>query len=201
MTIYGYARISSASRRKPLYQQIERLKQWGIPEENIYYDMAPGFNFDRPQYQELKSKLQPGDIIYITKFDRFSRADIPIFNNEFQFYLYNRIQLITISAADNRIIQITMSQRLPLLEAYSRLTLFAFAEGVSIKERTYNGREFGRLQGQEPGRPPKKLPPNAEIIFREQLAGNITIAQACKELQISKSTYIRKRRRFLNKNK
>lgn len=69
---YGYARVSGTS--QDLHEQISELKQAGIADGNIYSEKFTGTKADRPQWQKLSSKLQPGDEVFFTKVDRIGRS-------------------------------------------------------------------------------------------------------------------------------
>ena len=68
---YGYARVSAKDQK--LDRQLVELKLFGIKEENIFCDKQSGKNFDRTNYQILKSKLQEGDLLVIKSIDRLGR--------------------------------------------------------------------------------------------------------------------------------
>lgn len=49
------------------------MKDLGIMERDYFIDKQSGKNFDRPQYQTLKSVLRHGDILFIKELDRLGR--------------------------------------------------------------------------------------------------------------------------------
>lgn len=69
MTKYGYARVSTLDQK--LENQIDDLKQAGA--EIIYQEKFTGTTTQRPQFNTLLKKLEPGDTLIITKLDRFAR--------------------------------------------------------------------------------------------------------------------------------
>ncbi|MDR4151490.1 recombinase family protein [Bacillus thuringiensis] len=66
MTVYGYARVSTAGQNLTTQQQL--LRQY---EENIKLveDKASGKNKDREGLNKLMDKLQAGDTVVITCID------------------------------------------------------------------------------------------------------------------------------------
>lgn len=52
----------------------------GIQERDIFIDKASGKDFERPNYQALKSVLRKGDFVYIDTLDRLGRNDDGIIN-------------------------------------------------------------------------------------------------------------------------
>ena len=69
--IYGYIRVST--KEQNLTRQIKAMEQEGIVTENLFIDKASGKNFDRPAYQALMEKVQPGDKIVVDSLDRLGR--------------------------------------------------------------------------------------------------------------------------------
>nr|WP_229524255.1 recombinase family protein [Paenibacillus farraposensis] len=49
------------------------MQDLGIIERDYFIDKKSGKNFDRPQYQALKSVLRKGDILFIKELDRLGR--------------------------------------------------------------------------------------------------------------------------------
>lgn len=68
---YGYIRVSSKDQNEA--RQLESMKDLGIMERDYFIDKQSGKNFDRPQYQTLKSVLRHGDILFIKELDRLGR--------------------------------------------------------------------------------------------------------------------------------
>ena len=68
---YGYIRVSSTDQNE--IRQLIAMRERNVPEQNIYLDKQSGKDFDRPQYQNLMSHLQPGDLLYLMSIDRLGR--------------------------------------------------------------------------------------------------------------------------------
>lgn len=69
MTVYGYARVSTAGQE--LEGQIQALEKENV--EYIYKEKFAGTSTARPQLQELVETLQAGDKLVVTKLDRLAR--------------------------------------------------------------------------------------------------------------------------------
>ncbi|MFJ7842209.1 recombinase family protein [Lysinibacillus sphaericus] len=67
--IYGYARVSTVSQE--LEVQLQALESEGAT--IIYKEKFTGTKTDRPQLNELLSKLKEGDKLVVTKLDRLAR--------------------------------------------------------------------------------------------------------------------------------
>ena len=71
---YGYARVSKADDdSKNLETQILELRRHGIREDLIFTDVASGRTLKRPGWQDLMSRIQPGDTVVVAFLDRLSR--------------------------------------------------------------------------------------------------------------------------------
>lgn len=68
---FGYARVSSKDQNE--IRQILAFKELGIDERDIYIDKKSGKDFEREQYQLLKSILREGDLLIIHSIDRLGR--------------------------------------------------------------------------------------------------------------------------------
>lgn len=71
MIVYGYARVSTLS--QSLTEQVERLKDFGIIDKNIYREKKSGKSIDRPKFKALLNVLNDGDTLVIVKLDRLAR--------------------------------------------------------------------------------------------------------------------------------
>ena len=69
--IYGYARVSTKG--QDLGLQVETLLKNGVQEDKIFQEKVSGKTVEREAFQELISVLKAGDILVVTKLDRFAR--------------------------------------------------------------------------------------------------------------------------------
>lgn len=69
---YAYIRVSSESQN--IGRQLEAVKSFGISnDKDIFIDKKSGKDFDREQYQLLKSVLRKDDLLVIHSIDRLGR--------------------------------------------------------------------------------------------------------------------------------
>lgn len=71
--IFGYARVSTKSQEDntSLQNQIEQLKDFGC--QYIYSEVASATNMNREEFNKLENELKEGDMLVVTKLDRFTR--------------------------------------------------------------------------------------------------------------------------------
>lgn len=61
--LYGYVRVST--KEQNLDRQLVAMRDFGVPESQIYQDKLSGKDFERPAYRRLLKKLKPGDTLVI----------------------------------------------------------------------------------------------------------------------------------------
>ena len=69
--IYGYVRVSAKDQNES--RQIEALAQFPVERKNIFMDKRSGKDFERPSWNQLLKKLQPGDLLVVKSIDRLGR--------------------------------------------------------------------------------------------------------------------------------
>lgn len=74
--IYGYARVSSKTQLEGngLEQQKQELLKAGVKQENIVFEQYTGTTTNRPKFTKLIDVMQYGDVLIVTKLDRFARS-------------------------------------------------------------------------------------------------------------------------------
>ena len=68
---YGYVRVST--KEQNIDRQLADMYSLGLTDSNIFIDKQSGKDFDRTNYQKLKSILQDGDLLIIKSIDRLGR--------------------------------------------------------------------------------------------------------------------------------
>jgi DNA invertase Pin-like site-specific DNA recombinase len=70
MTVFGYARVSTNG--QTLAQQDAALRAAGVAK--TYSEKISGAVTDRPELAKLIKRLQPGDVLMVTRLDRLARS-------------------------------------------------------------------------------------------------------------------------------
>jgi hypothetical protein len=69
--VYGYVRVST--KEQNLDRQLFSMREFGVPEKQLYQEKQSGKDFERPVYCRLIEKLKPGDTLVIKSIDRLGR--------------------------------------------------------------------------------------------------------------------------------
>lgn len=184
--IYGYCRVSTTGQAdgNSLEQQ-ERQILNDYPSATIYKESYTGTKTDRPIFNELLDKLESGDMLVVTKLDRFARSLSQ--GNELVTELINkgiRVNILNIGMMDN-----TPNSKL------IRNIFFSFAEFERdmIIERTQQGKAIAKANNPnfKEGRPKKFKNGLMELAIQEFASGQSTYADIDNKYGISKSTLYR----------
>src|SRR3981081_1702185 len=76
MAVYGYARVSTDG--QSLSAQLAELKAANC--EKIFQEKISGARSDRKQLSRLMAVLAKGDVLVVTRLDRFARSTLDLLN-------------------------------------------------------------------------------------------------------------------------
>jgi DNA invertase Pin-like site-specific DNA recombinase len=180
--IYGYARVSTAGQAKDgnsLEAQEKLLRDNGAVK--IYRDAFTGTKTDRPELNELMSVLVEGDVVIVSKLDRLGRSLSK--TSELITELLDRgvtINILNLGVLNNG-----------SMNTLLRNVLLAFAqfERDMIVERTSEGKAIKRAKGElVEGRRVIEVPEFRKFLEKTK-KGEVTVAESCRELGISRSKW------------
>ena len=190
--IYGYIRVSSRDQNEA--RQVVALKQFGVPDNQIYIDKQSGKDFNRPKYKKMVRKLKEGDLLVVKSIDRLGR------NYE---EIIKQWSVITKSIKANILVL-----DMPLLDTRKKsndltgtfiadlvlqiLSYVAHTERDAIKQRQAEGIAVAKKNGVRFGRKPLELPDNFVEICDEYKSGGLTVRQAAQKLSMSATSFYRK---------
>ena len=185
--IYGYARVSTKGQARDgnsLEVQTTLLKEAGA--QKVFYDSYTGTTTDRPEFDKLKSVLEKGDKLLVTKLDRFARSA-----SQGSILIESLIERgVTVHVLNIGVMDNTPTGKL------IRNVMFSFAEFERdmIVERTQEGKAIAREKGvRVDGRPEKEIPLDVLKKFSEkQKEGKLTVNQCCEKLGIGRTTWYKK---------
>src|SRR5690349_9345637 len=75
--LIGYARVSTY--RQTLDTQVEQLRAAGCSSRNIYREKVAGTRADRRELLRMLDRLEPGDVVMVTRIDRLARSTFDLF--------------------------------------------------------------------------------------------------------------------------
>ncbi|MBO5384658.1 MAG: recombinase family protein [Ruminococcus sp.] len=190
--VYGYARVSTREQNED--RQLEALKVYGVPEQNIIIDKASGKDTEREGYQYLKRQiLRSGDTLVIKELDRLSRnkTDIKRELEEFK-EMGIRVKILDIPTT---LTEFPPEQEwiLDMINSILIEVLGSIAENErnKIRSRQREGIEAAKKKNVRFGRPAVEKPDNRDTIMAKVRSGEIKAVEAIQELGISRSSYYR----------
>ena len=190
---YGYVRVSSTDQNED--RQMIEMRRVGVPETNIYVDKQSGKSFDRPNYKELVTRMQKGDILYILSIDRLGRNYEEIQN---QWRVLTKEKGIDIVVLDMPLLDIRQGKDLMgTFIADLVLQILSFVaqnEREKIRERQTQGIAAAKARGVRFGRPEKRPPENFPELVRKWEKKQISLDQILKECDLSEATFYRRLR-------
>ena len=144
MRTFGYARVSTSQQSLDL--QINALLEAGVEHRRIFTDKVTGKDLDRQGLQDLKVKVERGDLILVKKLDRLGRDTADMV----QLIKYFDEVGVSVRFMDDGIsTEGTMGKMVVTI-----LSAVAQAERQRILERTNEGRIEAMSKGVRFGRKP-----------------------------------------------
>ncbi len=186
LMIIGYCRVSSND--QTLNLQKDALKKAGC--EKIFSDTASGASSSRPGLDQCLDQLRKGDTLVVWRLDRLGRS-LKHLLTLVEDFSTKGIGFVSLTEA----IDTTTSGGKLVFSIFGAIAEF---ERQIIRERTNAGLAAARARGKKGGR--KEQHNSKKISTAVKLADTSpdTIADICKHLGISRSTYYRRRADLLN---
>jgi DNA invertase Pin-like site-specific DNA recombinase len=160
MTIYGYARVSTDG--QTLAAQDAALHAAGCAK--VYGEKQSGAKTDRPELATLLRRLEPGDVLMVTRLDRLARSTRDLLNI---LHALGERSVGFKSLADTWADTTTPHGRLLV----TMLAGIAEFERELIKARTGEGRARAKARGVHMGRPPALTPYQRKEALQRLAAG------------------------------
>lgn len=197
MVTYGYVRVSTVEQNEA--RQLATMRELGVERKNVFVDKASGKDTNRPQYQELRSIIQSGDLIYMDDLDRLGRSYDDVID-EWK-YITRKVGadiVITSNAElfDSRRFK-SMGDIGKLLEDQflSMLAYVAEQERKKNKRRQREGIEIAKAKGKFKGRKTKLVKGGEEEVRRNAIIKDyqdgVSIADIRKTYKVGTGTIYR----------
>ena len=194
--IYAYLRVSTKEQK--LDRQYEAVK--GYKPDKIFSDKQSGKNFDRTEYNKLKSAIRPGDELIVKELDRLGRNKEEI-KSELSWFKENKIivrilnvptTLIDFQGQEwifDMINNILIEVMGAVAEEERNKILQRQREGLDAMP-VINGKKVSVRTGRAIGNQTKKVP-MFDKYFDQVNNGKMTVVECCRELGISRSKWYR----------
>ncbi len=176
MPLFGYARVST--RDQDLTAQDAELMAAGCAK--VFKEKISGAKTDRPELVKAIGRLEPGDVLVVTRLDRLARSTRD---------LLNVIAAIADRGAGFKSLKDAWADT---TSAHGRLMLtvlggLAEFERELIRARTGEGRKRAKERGVRFGRP-RKLTPHQRQEALQRLAGGETQADVARTYNVDATT-------------
>lgn len=188
---YGYVRVSTQTQN--IARQMEEMKKLGLSDDVIFADKQSGKDFERTNYQCLKSKLKKDDLLIIKSIDRIGRNYDMIINewSEITKIIEADIYVIDFPLLDTRIDCKNLVGKFISDIVLQVLSFVAQNKRENIRTRQAEGIRITKEKGVHLGRPKYKLPNNFEKIVSSFHNKEITNVEAAKMLKMTRGTFLK----------
>ena len=189
--IYGYVRVSTKEQNEA--RQMLALRDYGIPEKNIYVDKMSGKDFNRPQYQKLMKDIKPGDVLVTKSIDRLGRNYEEILIQWRHITKEKGVDIVVLDMPllDTRRSGHDLTGTFVADLVLQILSYVAQTERENIRQRQREGIAAAKLRGVRFGRPEKPVPDRFWKLKRDWEEKKISSREAARELSISQDTFLR----------
>lgn len=184
---YACWRVSSNEQNEA--RQLKAFRECGEKIDEIFGDKMSGKSMDRPDYQRMVEKLEPGDLVIFSSLDRMSRSYDDI-AEEWRYITKEKGADILIldmgDLLDTRkgkdlvgtlISDIVVKLLSYVAETERRNIRKRQAEGIAAMPVDERGRKISKKTGRGFGRQAKQ-PANFEEVLKKQRAGELTLKEA-----------------------
>ena len=195
---YACWRVSSNEQNEA--RQLKAFRECGEEIDEIFGDKMSGKSMDRPDYQRMIEKLEPGDLVIFSSLDRMSRSYDDI-AEEWRYITKEKGADILIldmrDLLDTRkgkdLIGTLISDIVVKLLSYVAETerqniRKRQAEGIAAMPVDENGRKVSKKTGRGFGRQDKR-PENFAEVYARQQRGEIKLAEALELVGVGRTRW------------
>ncbi|MGN1162979.1 MAG: recombinase family protein [Christensenellales bacterium] len=186
---YGYVRVST--RDQNIDRQMAEMYKNGLSDNQIFIDKQSGKDFDRTNYQKMKSILKYGDLLIIKSIDRLGRNYDMIIEEwkDIVNHLNVDIVVLDMPLLDTRTEGKNLVGKFISDIVLQILSFVAENERENIKKRQAEGIRLAKEKGKHLGRPKYSLPTNFYEIISEYKTKHISLSESLQILKMNKSTF------------
>lgn len=190
-TIYGYIRVSTREQNEA--RQEIALRNFPVPEKNIFMDKQSGKDFNRSAYQKLIRKMKKGDILVIQSIDRLGRNYEEILEQWRILTRQKRIEIVVLDMPllDTRDKSRDLTGTFVVDLVLQILSYVAQNERENIRKRQAEGIAAAKERGVRFGNPGRPLPEGFEEVVGRWRKKEITLSDALCELNIGRTYFFK----------
>ena len=192
---YGYVRVSTQVQNEA--RQLDAMRAFGVPEENIVIEKQSGKDFRRPRYQRLIGALRQADVLVVKSIDRLGRNYTEILE-QWSFITKERgaaivvLDMPLLDTRQGRDLTGTLIADIVL----QLLSYVAQTERENIRRRQAEGIAAARARGVKFGRPARDLPENFQQICEAWRRQELTLRQAAAACHMPSGTFYTRARQL-----
>lgn len=198
MKKYACWRVSSHEQNEA--RQLVAFRECSEDIDEIFGDKMSGKNMNRPGYQKMLNKLEPGDLVIFSSLDRMSRSYEDIAEEWRKITKEKGCDILILDKKD----LLDTRKNKDLLGTFisdmvvSLLSYVAETERENIRKRqaegiaampVVNGKKISTKTGRACGRPNIDVGDDFEKFLKKQKDGQLTVNECCKALGIGRSTW------------
>lgn len=194
LTQYGYARVSS--KQQSLSTQLNKLSEYGIEMGNIFQEKVSGRKKEeREQFNKLLNKVETGDVIVVTKLDRFARSTKDALNT-ISLLEDKGVGLVVLNMGGQKVDTTSPIGKFMI----TMLSGVAEFEADMIRERQLEGISEAKERGVYKGRPKKYTDKNKKLqhaldLFYNRDNNKMTVNEIEEVTDVSRATIYREVRK------
>jgi putative DNA-invertase from lambdoid prophage Rac len=185
--VFAYCRVSTAEQVTANQRQEIEAAGFVLERHRIIEECISGSvtSSERPGFMRLIDRLEPGDVLVVTKLDRLGRNAMDVRTTVERLETHQvRVHCLALGGVD-------------LASAAGKMTLQVIAAVAEFErdlliERTQSGLRRARAQGKRLGRP-SRLNGEQRTRVLQRLAAGTTVAQVAKDFATSRQTILRVR--------
>lgn len=198
MSIYACWRVSSGDQNED--RQLKAFRESGLKIDEVFGDKMSGKNMDRPDYQRMLQKLEPGDLVVFSSLDRMSRKYEDIAMEWERITKKKGADILILDMADlldtrqhKNLLGTLISDLVVRLLGYVAETereniMKRQSEGISAMPTDESGRKISKKTGRGFGRQ-KKQPENFAEIYSKQQRGELSLKEAMSMVGVGRTRW------------
>jgi putative DNA-invertase from lambdoid prophage Rac len=184
MRVFGYGRVSTADQTTD--NQRQELEAMGgvIKPQRWFTDTISGKvpASERPEFAKMLERLEPGDMLVVSKLDRLGRDMIDVMQT-LRSLTSREIRVKVLALGDTDLTSTAGKAVVGILAVVAEM------ERDMLVERTQAGLARAKAEGKQLGRPSKTTAEDKENIFCRLQRGE-TVSQVARDFNISRASVL-----------